>query len=94
MEIRHSSSTEQVSGKGELLLAWGDIPIVVVTSEASYHAVYDHCTVKYLNQAGAKADFVRLEDKGIHGNGHMVMLEKNNLKIAHLLDQWVQQNVK
>ena len=70
------------------------IPAVVVVSEASYHATYDHCTVKYLNQAGAKVEFVRLEDKGIHGNGHMVMLEKNNLDIAHLLDQWVLQNVR
>jgi hypothetical protein len=66
---------------------------VVVASEASYHATYDHCTVKYLKQAGASVEFVRLEDKGIHGNGHMVMLEKNNLDIAHVLDEWVLQNV-
>jgi len=70
------------------------IPAVVVASEASYHATYDHCTVKYLNQAGAKVEFIRLEDKGIHGNGHMVMLEKNNLDIAHLLDEWVVHNVR
>jgi pimeloyl-ACP methyl ester carboxylesterase len=71
-----------------------NIPTVVVTSEASYHATYDHCTVKYLNQAGVNTQFIRLEDKGIHGNGHMVMLEKNNLDIAHLLDDWVVQNVR
>jgi pimeloyl-ACP methyl ester carboxylesterase len=70
------------------------IPIVVVTAEASYHTTYDHCTVKYLNQAGVKAELMRLEDKGIHGNGHMVMLEKNNLDIARLLDDWVVQNVR
>jgi pimeloyl-ACP methyl ester carboxylesterase len=29
-----------------------DIPVLVVTAEASYHASYDHCTVKYLRQAG------------------------------------------
>jgi pimeloyl-ACP methyl ester carboxylesterase len=69
------------------------IPSVVVTSEASYHATYDHCTVKYLKQAGVKVELLRLEDKGIHGNGHMVMLEKNNLDIAHLLDEWVVQNL-
>src|SRR5262249_13338158 len=27
------------------------IPIVIVTSESSYHAPYDHCTAKYLEQA-------------------------------------------
>lgn len=70
------------------------IPSVVVVSEASYHATYDHCTVKYLSQAGAKTELLRLEDKSIHGNGHMVMLEKNNLDIARVLDDWVVQNVR
>jgi hypothetical protein len=31
---------------------------------------------------------------GIHGNGHMVMIEKNNLDIAKVIDEWVVQNVK
>ena len=70
------------------------IPVMVMASEASYHQVYDHCTAKYLNQAGVKAEMVRLQDKGIHGNGHMVMIEKNNLDIARLIDDWVVKNVK
>jgi pimeloyl-ACP methyl ester carboxylesterase len=70
------------------------IPTVIVTAEASYHQVYDHCTPKYLNQAGVKAQFIRLQDKGILGNGHMMMLEKNNLEIARLIDEWVQGNVR
>jgi len=64
------------------------IPIMVVTSEASYHAVYDHCTVRYLTQAGAHVDFVRLEDIGIHGNGHMMMLERNNMAVASVIVRW------
>jgi hypothetical protein len=36
---------------------------------------------------------MRLQDKGITGEGHMVMLEKNNLEIARLLDVWMQQHV-
>ena len=71
-----------------------NIPAVVVAAEASYHSVYDHCTVKYLNQAGMNVEYVRLGDKGIHGNGHMVMIEKNNLEIARLLDEWMQKNVR
>jgi hypothetical protein len=39
------------------------IPAVVVTAEASYHQVFDHCTAKYLNQAGVKTDYMRLQDK-------------------------------
>ncbi len=70
------------------------IPSVVIAAEASYHQVYDHCTVKYLNQAGVKTQYIRLQDKGIFGNGHMVMIEKNNLDIAKLVDEWLQANAR
>jgi pimeloyl-ACP methyl ester carboxylesterase len=71
-----------------------DIPVMIMASEASYHQVYDHCTAKYLVQAGVKTEYIRLQDKGIRGNGHMVMIEKNNLEIAHVIDEWVVKNVK
>jgi hypothetical protein len=64
-------------------------PILIVTAEASYHASYDHCTVRYLAQAGVKTTFVRLEDVGIHGNGHMMMLEKNSDAIAEKITEWL-----
>jgi pimeloyl-ACP methyl ester carboxylesterase len=70
------------------------IPVMIVTAEASYHAPYDHCTSQYLTRAGVANDFVRLEDHGIRGNGHMMMLEKNNLVIANLIAQWIEKNVK
>ncbi len=69
------------------------IPVAIFTSEASYHASYDHCTSAYLTQAGVKNDFIRLPDHGIRGNGHMMMLEKNNLDIAALIADWLK-NVK
>lgn len=53
-----------------------------MVSKSSYHAPYDHCTAKYLDQAGFKNTFLRLEDQGIRGNGHMMMLEKNNLELS------------
>jgi pimeloyl-ACP methyl ester carboxylesterase len=71
-----------------------NIPVMIMSAEASYHQVYDHCTAKYLNQAGVKTEYIRLQEKGIRGNGHMVMIEKNNLDIAHLIDEWVVANVK
>jgi pimeloyl-ACP methyl ester carboxylesterase len=71
-----------------------DIPVMVMAAEASYHQVYDHCTAKYLSQAGVKTEYIRLQDKGIMGNGHMVMIEKNNLDIARLVDEWVVKNVR
>lgn len=71
-----------------------DTPILIVVSEASYHAPYDHCTSQFLSQAGVANDFVRLADVDIRGNGHMMMLEKNNLEIAAFLVDWVQKNVR
>ncbi|UFZ03119.1 alpha/beta fold hydrolase [Bradyrhizobium ontarionense] len=69
-------------------------PTLVVTAEASYHAVYDQCTAGYLEQAGVSVQTMRLGDRGIHGNGHMVMLELNNLDIAAALAAWLRENVK
>jgi hypothetical protein len=40
----------------------------------------------YLNQAGMKVDWMPLQNKDIHGNGHMVMIGKNNLAIAKVTD--------
>ena len=68
------------------------IPIVLLTSEASYHAGYDHLTSLVLNQFGVPHDFVRLEDVGIHGNGHMMMLEKNSLQIAAWIRTWLERH--
>ena len=71
------------------------MPILVVQSEASYHAAYDHCTVAYLRQAGAMSlRYVRLADEGIKGNGHMFMLEKNSVDIAALVDRWLRESVE
>ncbi|HEY4360149.1 MAG TPA: alpha/beta hydrolase [Bryobacteraceae bacterium] len=71
-----------------------NIPIFIVTTESSYHAYYDHCTVNYLTQAGVKSTYLRLEQQGIHGNGHMVMLEKNSDQVAAVLQKWISANVK
>jgi hypothetical protein len=70
-----------------------NIPVAVIMSEASYHAAYDHCTVAYLRQAGVRTDFIRLADLGIHGNGHMMMLEKNSDDIAQVIDRWVRRQL-
>jgi pimeloyl-ACP methyl ester carboxylesterase len=69
------------------------VPILIVTSESSYHRAYDHCTVKYLEQAGARVTWTKLEDAGIHGNGHMMMLEKNNQQIAGVMAAWLEKAI-
>lgn len=66
-----------------------DVPVLMLTAEASYHAPFDHITAVFLRQAGVSVEHVRLEDRGIHGNGHMMMLEKNNREIADLIHKWL-----
>jgi hypothetical protein len=61
------------------------IPVMILAAEASYHQLYDHCTAKYLNQAGVKTEYIKLQDKGLEGNGHMLMIEKNNLQVAKVV---------
>ena len=69
-----------------------DIPVLVEVGEASYHAGFDHATVAFLRQAGVRCEFIELENQGIRGNGHMQMLELNNLEIAAVLHKWIADN--
>lgn len=71
-----------------------DIPILIETGEASYHATYDYCFVKFLEQAGCqKVEHMKLADIGIHGNGHLQFLEKNSDQIADALEKWISKTV-
>jgi len=65
------------------------MPIAIINGEASFHAPFEHCTVKYLEQAGVKANWIDLGKAGIHGNGHMVMLEKNSDEVARVIAGWL-----
>ena len=69
------------------------IPVVYLSSEGGYHREFDHCLAKWLNQAGVKTQFVRMEDVGLHGNGHEMMLEKNSDDIAKFIGGWMEKNI-
>ncbi len=65
-----------------------------VSGEASYHRPYAHCVAKWLNQAGVKTEYVRLEDVGLRGNNHQMMAEKNSAEIARYLQKWIEKNIR
>ncbi len=69
------------------------VPIAIVSPEASDHAPYDHCTAKYLRQAGVNATFMGLAAMGIHGNGDSIMWEKNNQEIAAIIAKWLDKSL-
>ena len=70
------------------------IPIIILIADASYHSTFDHVTSAFLKQAGVDHDLVHLADKGINGNGHMMMLEKNNHDIADFMIDWLSANCR
>ncbi len=65
------------------------VPILILTGEASYHAPYDHVTSAFLDWAQVPHDFRRLEDLGLPGNSHMIMMESNSSAVAAVLTDWL-----
>lgn len=58
------------------------------------HAQYDQCTVRFLTQKGFSPTSSGCRNIGIYGNGHMMMIEKNNEHIAKVLTDWLDQRVR
>ena len=70
-----------------------NVPIVIVTAEASFASPGNPGAVAYFKQAGVKAEELRLVNVGIRGNGHMMMVEKNNREVLKPILAWVEKNV-
>jgi pimeloyl-ACP methyl ester carboxylesterase len=69
------------------------IPVLDVSAEASYHRVFDSCIAKWLKQAGVETEYVKLEDVGLAGNEHEMMLDKNSDEIAKFFVTWLDKHV-
>jgi hypothetical protein len=77
-----------------------NIPYMALKGD--YTATSQVCedTVKAINarraakQGTAKADYLKLDDMGILGVTHMMMLDKKNLEIADIMLNWVNKNVR
>jgi pimeloyl-ACP methyl ester carboxylesterase len=69
------------------------IPIAVMRGEASWHAPIAWAVVEFLRQAGADVEEMRLEDHGLRGNGHLMMLERNSAEIVPVLSEWIRRRV-
>jgi hypothetical protein len=71
---------------------WQNLKVLSISASGTYHRTYDPCIPKFLKQAGVDDTFVRLEDVGINGNSHMMMLEKNNDVVIKFITDWLQKN--
>jgi pimeloyl-ACP methyl ester carboxylesterase len=70
------------------------IPIVIVTSEGSFASPGNPGAVAYFKQAGCQAEEMRLTKLGIHGNGHMMMVERNNRQVLQPILDWMSKTVE
>ncbi|MGB8419231.1 alpha/beta fold hydrolase [Paraburkholderia sp.] len=69
-----------------------DIPIAVVTGEASFGNSLDPATVEYLRQAGCAVEHIELGMHGLCGNGHLPMLEQNNHEVLDVVLAWLERH--
>jgi pimeloyl-ACP methyl ester carboxylesterase len=67
------------------------IPIAHVCAEASPFAAIDGLTVDFLRAAGCTVERIRLAERGVRGNGHAMMLERNNREALEVILDWLDQ---
>ncbi|KAM5384506.1 hypothetical protein ACJZ2D_001542 [Fusarium nematophilum] len=77
------------TGKCRQLIHLKKVPHALITAHASPHALFDWATAAFMQQAGVSVDWLRLEDYGLYGNGHLMFLEMNSDEVARLILQWV-----
>jgi pimeloyl-ACP methyl ester carboxylesterase len=75
------------------LVNLAQVPIAVVTSEASVFRFSDGPLVEFLQQAGCDAIHIELADRGVHGNSHGAMFERNNADVLAVITDWMLQQV-
>src|SRR6185312_10095561 len=56
-----------------------DMPVLLVTAEASILGHFDTQVRDHLSDAGARVELLRLAEHGVHGNGHGMIFERNHL---------------
>lgn len=66
------------------------VALIMGTNDADHTAAIDKPIVDWLNDIGARAEFIPLGDRGIQGNGHMMMMESNSDQLAAGIAAWLQ----
>jgi pimeloyl-ACP methyl ester carboxylesterase len=78
------------------LIMFGDHLGDVQGGPASWSASFEGCQrfVQQLKDAGGNAEMMHLPTLGIKGNSHMLMQDRNNLQLADLILDWIDQKVE
>ena len=71
-------------------LAGKRILVITGTDDLDHAREVDGAIVAWLNAHGVAAEFCFLGDRGIVGNGHMLMMEENSDEIAGIIMDWLE----
>ncbi len=73
------------------LSVFDGLPVMVFTGsqDTDHPKDIDGAVVDWLIDAGAKAEYWWLPDRGINGNGHMLMMEDNSDELADMIIGWI-----
>lgn len=68
-----------------------DKPVLVITGDRDrdHTRELDGAIVDWLREIGAAVEFAWLPERGIAGNGHMMMLETNSDRTAAVIEGWL-----
>ena len=90
-----SDAQVAVLSKAPVLFIFGDHIDGSDVSKALWTKNVSDCTrvTAQINAAGGKAELWELPKLGLHGNSHMLMMDRNNLRIADMILEWIAKNV-
>jgi len=91
-------SAEQISSLAKIptLVVFGDHIEDVTAYPNIWKDRFDSCAkfVQQVNASGGDATMMHLPKYGQFGNSHMLMQDKNNLKVADLILKWIDEHVE
>jgi hypothetical protein len=78
------------------LMVFGDHLGDVSSGLVNWQTAHDTCfaLVERMNTVGGDAQMMHLPKLGLKGNSHMLMQDKNSLRIADLLIEWIDEHVE
>jgi pimeloyl-ACP methyl ester carboxylesterase len=86
---RQNARGSQVRVRDTSRLAQKPVLVLTGSNDLDHSHEIDGEIVTWLNACGARATFAWLPDRGITGNGHMLMLESNSDEIADIAIDWL-----